>query len=72
MAELLEHLPEDYQLFTFDRRKEDGSKARRRNARNRQSGYYRIIPFSRWRAAGQDDIIACPSEKAKLLPRSNE
>src|SRR5690606_30665189 len=30
--DLLDHLPPDYELFTFDKRKADGSKARRRDA----------------------------------------
>ncbi len=68
LEEFESHLPPDYRLFTFDKRKLDGSKARRRDARSRHSGEYRIIPFSAWRSSGQDDIIACPLESVPVLP----
>ncbi len=68
LEEFESHLPPDYRLFTFDKRKLDGSKARRRDARSRQSGEYHIIPFSAWRSSGQDDIIACPLESVPVLP----
>jgi len=71
LEELQEHLPDDYALFTFARRKADGSKTRRRNARNRYSGNYRLVPLGGLRASGQDDIVACPREKQALLPREN-
>ena len=71
VEEMREHLPGDYALFTFARRKADGSKARRRNAHNRHSGHYRLIPIGRIPDSGQDDIIACPLEKESLLPREN-
>lgn len=71
IEELKEHLPADYMLFTFDRRKADGSKARRQNAHSRHSGSYRLIPLDRLRTSGQDDIIACPLEKERSLPREN-
>jgi FkbM family methyltransferase len=71
LEELKEHLPTDYVLFTFARRKADGSKARRQNAHSRYSGSYRLIPLARLRTSGQADIIACPLEKEELLPRAN-
>ncbi len=71
IEDLLEHLPPDYALFSFARRKADGSKARRRNARNRRSGIYRVIPLTCLLDSGQEDVIACPLEKSELLPRSN-
>lgn len=71
LAELQALLPGDYALFTFDMRKADGSKARRRDARSRHSGHYRLIPFDNWLKAGQDDVIACPFEKTELMPRHN-
>ncbi len=67
--ELLQLLPQDYQLFTFDKRKADGSKARRRDAKARLSGEYRVISFGEMLASGQDDVIACPAEKVSDLPR---
>ena len=69
--ELIQSLPSDYQLFTFDNRKADGSKARRRGAKARHSGVYTIIRFDQWRESGQDDIVACPTEKLELLSRKN-
>ena len=71
LEELRDHLPEGYSLFTFDKRKADGSKARRRDARSRSSGEYRIVPFTGLLQRGQDDVIACPDEKTALLPRAN-
>jgi FkbM family methyltransferase len=69
IEDLLAHLPADYALFGFARRKADGSKASRRNARNRLSGHYRVVPLTALLSSGQDDVIACPLEKVKLLPR---
>jgi len=71
IQELASHLPADYQLFTFDKRKQDGSKARRRDARSRHSGEYRIIPFTSLLPSGQDDVIACPAELVHKLPLHN-
>jgi FkbM family methyltransferase len=65
---LLQSLPADYALFTFNTRKTDGSKARRRGARARKTGGYELIPCTDWRESGQDDIIACPTEKKSILP----
>lgn len=71
MEDLLAHLPPDYQLFTFDKRKQDGSKARRRDARGRHTGEYRLIPFTSLLPGGQDDVIACPLETVGKLPLGN-
>lgn len=71
VEELLAHLPPDYTLLTFDKRKEDGSKARRRDAKGRLTGVYRIIPYRGLLNSGQDDVIACPLEKLVNLPRAN-
>ncbi len=71
LSELTAALPNDYSLFRFDNRKADGSKARRRGARAKRSGSYRLIPFDEWRSAGQDDVIVCPQEHLALLPRQN-
>lgn len=70
-AELLELFPQDYSLLTFDTRKSDGGKARRRGARARLSGHYELIEFSQWRNSGQDDIVACPTEQLEMVPREN-
>ena len=71
VGDINENLPSDYALFTFAKRKADGSKARRRNAKNRHSGQYQLVPLGPLLASGQQDIIACPLEKAELLPRAN-
>lgn len=70
-AELIAALPPEYQLHRFNTRKADGSKARRRGARARRSGAYELVPFANWRDSGQDDIVACPVEKAEFLPLKN-
>lgn len=68
LDELQALLPPDYQLFSFDTRKKDGSKARGRGAKAKRSGAFRLIPFDRWRDSGQDDVVACPAEKLPQLP----
>ncbi len=71
LDEFREVLPPDYELYCFDTRKADGSKARRREGKARYSGEYRVIAFDSWRETGQDDLIACPKEKLEVLPRNN-
>ncbi|MFK7864114.1 MAG: FkbM family methyltransferase [Pseudohongiellaceae bacterium] len=66
--EFVDTLPENYRLFVFDIRKSDGSKARRRGAKQKRSGEYRLIRHEDWQEKGQDDLIACPEEKLALLP----
>jgi FkbM family methyltransferase len=70
--QLLDAMPDNYELFTFNTRKADGSKARRRGARARKTGNYELIAFTEWRTDGQDNIVACPREKVASLPRSNQ
>ena len=69
--EILQLLPENYTLLAFNKRKADGSKARRRDARTRLSGQYEIIDYKNMLKSGQDDVIACPNEKYQSLPRTN-
>jgi FkbM family methyltransferase len=69
MTELRSLFPEDYSFLTFDVRKADGSKARRKEAKARVSGEYQLIPFNLELQAGQDNIIACPDENLDRLPR---
>lgn len=71
LEELQGAFPENYRLLTFDTRKPDGSKARRREARTRHSGAYRLVPYGRMLTSGQDDIIACPVERLEQLPLSH-
>lgn len=67
MEELAEYFPGDYQFYCFDKRKKDGRKSRRKEGAGRISGRYRLIPFHFQYATGQDDIVACPTEKAHLI-----
>lgn len=69
--DFLATLPPDYELFAFNTRHADGSKAKRRGSRARRSGAFELQRFATWRQSGQDNIVACPAEKTGLLPRSN-
>ena len=69
MEELVSLFPADYDFFTFDVRKADGSKARRKEARARFTGDYQLIPFRFELNKGQDNIVACPRENVTRLPR---
>ena len=70
LEEIQQHLPADYELFTFNTRKVDGSKARRRGLKAKKSGTYSLIPFQFKLTKGQDDIVACPAELGEFLPHS--
>ncbi|MDX1489794.1 MAG: FkbM family methyltransferase [Pseudohongiellaceae bacterium] len=63
IAQIASHLPQNYELFTFDNRKVDGSKARKRDGKSRISGNYDLVPYTKVLQRGQDNIIACPREK---------
>jgi FkbM family methyltransferase len=67
-AELRSLLPDNYELYRFNTRNTDGSKARKRGSKVKRSGFYEIIPFEAWRGSGQDDIIAVPTENVRLIP----
>lgn len=69
LEELATLFPDDYAFLTFDNRKADGSKARRKEAHARMSGDYQLIPYHSDFKKGQDDIIACPQEHLDQLPR---
>lgn len=69
--QFLKHLPADYQVFTFDTRKADGSTARRRGARAKRTGAYRLLALQGWRDRDQDDLVAIPKEKLAIVPTSN-
>jgi len=71
MDELQGLFPRDYEFFTFDTRKPDGSKARRQGARAKRSGLYRLIPFRFLLQSGQDDVVCCPREEINKLPLKN-
>ena len=69
VAEFMSAFPPEYVLFRFDTRKANGRKARRRQARERMTGAYRLVPCTHWRTDSQDDLVACPAELAERLPR---
>jgi len=71
MGELSSLFPDNYEFLTFDIRKADGSKARRKEARARMSGEYQLIPFKFDLQQGQDNIVACPRENLDRLPRQS-
>ncbi|MEX2132063.1 MAG: FkbM family methyltransferase [Pseudohongiellaceae bacterium] len=71
LTELQHCLPPDYSLFSFATRKPDGSKARRRGAKAKRSGEYRLLPYTAMPARGQDDIIAVPNELLACLQMQN-
>ena len=71
LDQFLAHLPDGYQVYTFDTRKADGSTARRRGARAKRTGAYRLLPLERWRDRDQDDLVAIPGEKLTTVPNSN-
>jgi FkbM family methyltransferase len=66
--QFMAHLPQDYRVYTFDTRKVDGSTARRRGARAKRTGAYRLIPLTTWRDKDQDDLVAIPEEKLEAVP----
>lgn len=67
-AELKQLLPTDYELLVFDTRKADGRTARRRGARAKRTGEYRLIEVNGWRDRDQDDLVAVPVELKPMLP----
>ncbi len=67
--QLLKALPPDYRLFSFDTRKANGKKSRRKGKRVRRKGEYRLIPFRFGRPGSQDDVVACPAEWVDRLPK---
>ena len=69
--DLLGCLPHDYELLCFDTRKRNGEAARRRGARAKRNGNYRLLPLTTWRDSDQDDLVAVPGELLSLIPRRN-
>lgn len=69
--DIINSLPENYTLLCFDRRRADGRKRQRDNARARYSGLYRLTPYPGPLVSGQDDVILCPQELLAKLPFSN-
>ena len=61
-------LPENYELLRFNTRKSNGKVARRRGARAKRDGSYKLVKAKGWRSKDQDDLIAVPQELMELIP----
>ena len=72
IEELSCYLPQNYEILTFDTRKLDGSKDKRKGSLAKRSGFYKLIPLKQWRSSGQDDIVMIPNEKSAIIPRQTE
>ena len=72
IKELSSYLPQNYEILTFNTRKLDGSKDKRKGSLAKRSGFYDLISLKQWRSSGQDDIVMIPNEKSKIIPRQTE
>ena len=72
IKELSSYLPQNYEILTFNTRKLDGSKDKRKGSLAKRSGFYELISLKQWRSSGQDDIVMIPNEKSKIIPRQTE
>ena len=72
IEELGSYLPQNYEILTFNTRKLDGSKDKRKGSLAKRSGFYELISLKQWRSSGQDDIVMIPTEKSKIIPRQSE
>ena len=72
IEELSSYLPKNYEILTFNTRKLDGSKDKRKGSLAKRSGFYELISLTQWRSSGQDDIVMIPNEKSTIIPRQTE
>ena len=72
IEELSSYLPQNYEILTFNTRKLDGSKDKRKGSLAKRSGFYELISLEQWRSSGQDDIVMIPNEKSTIIPRQTE
>ena len=72
IEELKSYLPQNYEILTFNTRKLDGSKDKRKGSLAKRSGFYELISLTQWRSSGQDDIVMIPNEKSTIIPRQTE
>ena len=72
IEELSSYLPKNYEILTFNTRKLDGSKDKRKGSLAKRSGFYELISLKQWRRSGQDDIVMIPNEKSTIIPRQTE
>ena len=72
IEELSSYLPQNYEILTFNTRRLDGSKDKRKGSLAKRSGFYELISLKQWRSSGQDDIVMIPYEKSSIIPRQTE
>ena len=72
IEELKSYLPKNYEILTFNTRKLDGSKDKRKGSLAKRSGFYELISLKQWRSSGQDDIVMIPNEKSTIIPRQTK
>ena len=72
IEELSSYLPQNYEILTFNTRRLDGSKDKRKGSLAKRSGFYELISLKQWRRSGQDDIVMIPNEKSTIIPRQTE
>ena len=72
IEELSSYLPQNYEILTFNTRRLDGSKDKRKGSLAKRSGFYDLIPLKQWLSSGQDDIVMIPNEKSTIIPRQTE
>ena len=72
IKELSSYLPQNYEILTFNTRKLDGSKDKRKGSLAKRSGFYELISLKEWRSSGQYDIVMIPNEKSTIIPRQTE
>ena len=72
IEELSSYLPKNYEILTFNTRKLDGSKDKRKGSLAKRSGFYELISLKQWLSSGQDDIVMIPNEKSTIIPRQTE
>ena len=72
IEELKSYLPKNYEILTFNTRKLDGSKDKRKGSLAKRSGFYELISLKQWRSSGQDDIVMIPNEKSTIIALRNQ
>ena len=70
LQEFKDALPNDYQIFRFNTRKASGRTARRRGARAKRTGAYKLEMMTSFLEYGQDDLVAIPEERRRLIALS--
>ena len=71
IEDLLRHLPPRYEVLTFNTRKPDGSKNKRKGSLARRTGHYELASLKSWKQRGQDNLVIVPFEKSANVPRKS-